>query len=156
MELAPDQPSIHSNLGMSYVLEGDLRTAERHMRKAVGMPGADSRVRQNLALVVGLQGRFQEAEEIARRELSAEQAQANVAYLRSMLSQDHAWSQLEAEDGQSGLSDRCHFRPPVRRMPQPSDANHPVRTGLPNRRTGKSPGRVGNAVPCEREENGPH
>jgi Flp pilus assembly protein TadD len=101
MEMAPDQPSIHSNLGMSYVLEGDLRTAERHMRKAVGMPGADSRVRQNLALVVGLQGRFQEAEEIARRELSAEQAQANVAYLRSMLSQDHAWSQLEAEDGQS-------------------------------------------------------
>lgn len=97
MDMAPNEPSIHSNLGMSYVLEGDLRTAEQHMRRASEMPGADSRVRQNLALVVGLQGRFQEAEEIARRELSPEQAQANVAYLRTMLSQDNAWSQLEDE-----------------------------------------------------------
>jgi tetratricopeptide (TPR) repeat protein len=61
-------------------------------------PGADSRVRQNLALVVGLQGRFEEAEQIARQELSPEQAQANVAYLRSMLSQQNAWSQLENEE----------------------------------------------------------
>lgn len=97
MEMAPNEPSIHSNLGMSYVLAGDLRTAEQHMRRASEMPGADSRVRQNLALVVGLQGRFQEAEQIAKRELSPEQAQANVAYLRSMLSQDNAWSQLEDE-----------------------------------------------------------
>ena len=97
MDMAPNEPSIQSNLGMSYVLEGDLRTAEQHMRRASEMPGADSRVRQNLALVVGLQGRFQEAEEIARRELSPEQAQANVAYLRTMLSQDNAWSQLEDE-----------------------------------------------------------
>ena len=97
MDMAPNEPSIHSNLGMSYVLEGDLRTAEQHMRRASEMPGADSRVRQNLALVVGLHGRFQEAEEIARRELSPEQAQANVAYLRTMLSQDNAWSQLEDE-----------------------------------------------------------
>ena len=44
MEMAPTEPSIHSNLGMSYVLEGDLRTAEQHMRRASEMPGADSRV----------------------------------------------------------------------------------------------------------------
>jgi len=101
IEMAPNEPSIHSNFGMSYVLEGDLRTAEQHMRRASEMPGADSRVRQNLALVVGLQGRFQEAEAIAQRELSPEQAQANVTYLRSMLSQDNAWSQLEAEGQRS-------------------------------------------------------
>lgn len=98
IDMAPNEPSILSNLGMSYLLEGDLRAAEQHMRKATEMPGADSRVRQNLALVVGLQGRFQEAEDIARRELSPEQAQANVVYLRSMLSQDNAWSQLEDEE----------------------------------------------------------
>jgi Flp pilus assembly protein TadD len=68
------------------------------MRSAAGQPGADSRVRQNLALVVGLQGRFDEAEEIARRELSPEQARENVAYLRSMLSQDNAWNQLEEDE----------------------------------------------------------
>jgi Flp pilus assembly protein TadD len=55
-------------------------------------------VRQNLALVVGLQGRFQEAEQIAQQELSPEQAQANVAYLRNMLAQQNAWNQIKNED----------------------------------------------------------
>ncbi|RVB71493.1 MULTISPECIES: tetratricopeptide repeat protein [unclassified Mesorhizobium] len=98
LDLKPNEPSILSNLGMSYVLEGDLRTAETYMRSAAQQPNADSRVRQNLALVVGLQGRFDEAEKIASQELSAEQAQANVAYLRQMLAQQNAWSQLKDQD----------------------------------------------------------
>jgi len=80
------------------VLEGDLKTAETYLRSAVAAPGSDSRVRQNLALVVGLQGRFKEAEQIAQQELSAAQAQANVSYLRSMLAQQNAWSQIKAQD----------------------------------------------------------
>ncbi|RJG42939.1 MULTISPECIES: tetratricopeptide repeat protein [unclassified Mesorhizobium] len=98
MDLKPNEPSILSNLGMSYVLSGDLKTAETYMRSASSAPGADSRVRQNLALVVGLQGRFQEAEQIAQQELSPEQAQANVAYLRNMLAQQNAWNQIKNED----------------------------------------------------------
>ncbi|CCV03194.1 conserved exported hypothetical protein [Mesorhizobium metallidurans STM 2683] len=98
LELKPNEPSILSNLGMSYVLEGDLRMAETYMRTAAQQPNADSRVRQNLALVVGLQGRFDEAEKIASQELSPEQAQANVAYLRQMLAQQNAWSQLKDQD----------------------------------------------------------
>jgi len=43
-------------------------------------------VRQNLALAVGLQGRFAEAEQIVRADLPAEEAAANVAYLKQMLS----------------------------------------------------------------------
>jgi Flp pilus assembly protein TadD len=101
LDLKPNDPSILSNLGMSYVLEGDLKTAETYMRSATEQPAADSRVRQNLALVVGLQGRFEEAEQIASNELSAEQAKANVAYLRKMLAQQNAWSQLKAEDKKS-------------------------------------------------------
>lgn len=98
LDLKPNEPSILSNLGMSYVLEGDLRTAETYMRSAAQQPNADSRVRQNLALVVGLQGRFDEAETIASQELSSEQAQANVTYLRQMLAQQNAWSQLKDQD----------------------------------------------------------
>lgn len=98
LDLKPNEPSILSNLGMSYVLEGDLRTAETYLKSASEQPGADSRVRQNLALVVGLQGRFAEAEKIASQELSPDQAQANVAYLRSMLAQQNAWKQLKDED----------------------------------------------------------
>jgi Flp pilus assembly protein TadD len=43
-------------------------------------------VRQNLALAIGLQGRFAEAETIAKGDLPAEEAAANVAYLKQMLS----------------------------------------------------------------------
>ncbi|MEZ5783001.1 MAG: tetratricopeptide repeat protein [Rhizobiaceae bacterium] len=99
LDLKPNEPSVLSNLGMSYLLAGDLKTAETYMQSAAEQPGADSRVRQNLALVVGLQGRFQEAEKIASHELSPAQAEANVAYLRSMLSQQNAWQQIKEEDG---------------------------------------------------------
>ena len=59
-------------------------------RRRCGAPmpirGPMSGVRQNLALVVGLQGRFAEAETIAKGDLPSEEAAANVAYLREMLS----------------------------------------------------------------------
>ena len=100
LDLKPNEPSVLSNLGMSYVLEGDLKMAETYLRTASEQPSADSRVRQNLALVVGLQGRFDEAEKIATRELSPDQSQANMAYLRTMMSQQNAWNQIKAEDKQ--------------------------------------------------------
>jgi Flp pilus assembly protein TadD len=43
-------------------------------------------VRQNLGLVIGLQGRFAEAEAIVKADLPADEAAANVAYLKEMLS----------------------------------------------------------------------
>ncbi|MGM4912669.1 tetratricopeptide repeat protein [Hyphomicrobiales bacterium] len=104
LDIQPNEPSILSNLGMSYLLTGDLRTAETYLRSAAGQPSADSRVRQNLALVVGLQGRFPEAEQIARRELSPQQADANVAYLRGMLSQQNSWQKLAAKDTTSSAA----------------------------------------------------
>jgi Flp pilus assembly protein TadD len=98
LDIKPNEPSVLSNLGMSYLLTRDLKTAETYMRSAISQPGADSRVRQNLALVVGLQGRFQEAENIARQELTAEQAEANMTYLKAMLAQENSWKKLSAND----------------------------------------------------------
>ncbi|OHV79035.1 tetratricopeptide repeat protein [Rhizobium sp. LCM 4573] len=107
LDAQPNEPSVMSNLGMSYVLSGDLRTAETYMRSAAQQPAADSRVRQNLALVVGLQGRFAEAEQIARRELSQQQADANIKYLRGMLSQQNSWAKLaEKEKSKPSSADR--------------------------------------------------
>jgi Flp pilus assembly protein TadD len=87
-----------SNLGMSYLLTGELAEAERVLRQAAALPNADSRVRQNLALVVGLEGRFAEAEKIAGSELSPEQAAANVAYLKTMMAAPNAWKKLKTAD----------------------------------------------------------
>jgi Flp pilus assembly protein TadD len=85
LRIAPDEPSILSNLGLSYALAKDLRRAEATLRKAAVRQPVDQRVRQNLALVVGLQGRFEEAEAIARADLPPNEAAANVAYLKQML-----------------------------------------------------------------------
>jgi Flp pilus assembly protein TadD len=85
LKIVPDEPSVLSNLGLSYALSKNLREAETTLRRASAHPPVDPRVRQNLALVVGLQGRFTEAESIARADLAADEAAANVAYLRQML-----------------------------------------------------------------------
>jgi len=95
LDIVPNEPSVLSNLGMSYVLTGDLRGAETYLRRAIKQPGADSRVRQNLALVIGLQGNFQEAENIARGELPQAEAEENMAFLQKMLSQQSAWNLLK-------------------------------------------------------------
>jgi len=89
--------SVLNNIGMSYMLEGDLKAAEATLRDASSLPDGDSepRVRQNLALVVGLQGRFEEARDIASRDLPPETVEANLVYLRTMLSQPNTWQKLK-------------------------------------------------------------
>ena len=73
LRIAPDEPSVLSNLGLSYALSKDLVRAEATLRQAAGQPRVDPRVRKNLALVVGLQGRLSEAEGIARAELPSDE-----------------------------------------------------------------------------------
>ena len=85
LKIVPGEPSVLSNLGLSYMLSKDLPKAEEALRQAYANPKADGRVRQNLGLVVGLQGRFGEAEDIVKADLPPGEAAANVAYLKEML-----------------------------------------------------------------------
>jgi len=88
LKIQPNDPDVLSNLGLSYALSKELTLAETTLRRAVAQPGADAKARQNLALVLGLQGRFAEAEAMARADLPPEEAAANVAALRQMVA-DH-------------------------------------------------------------------
>ena len=92
LKIVPDEPSVLSNLGLSYALTKDLKRAEATLRQAAARPNAAPKVRQNLALVVGLQGRFAEAEQIASADLPPDEAAANVNYLRQMLAQRGDWT----------------------------------------------------------------
>jgi Flp pilus assembly protein TadD len=93
----PGDVSVLNNLGMSYALEGNLPEAEKTLRQAAAQTrGADAaRLRQNLALVVGLQGRFDEAKAIISKDLPANEVEANMAYLKTMLAQPDPWQQLK-------------------------------------------------------------
>lgn len=81
--LAPDNPVVMGNLAMFYAARGETAQAESLLRQAVAKPGAPIAVRQNLALVLGLQGRMDEAERLARQDLPPEVVENNLAWLRS-------------------------------------------------------------------------
>ena len=91
LRIVPGEPSVLSNLGLSYALSKDLVRAESTLRRAVGQSRSDPRVRQNLA--VSLQGRFSEAEGIARTHLPSDEAAVNVAYLQQMMAQQNGLKQ---------------------------------------------------------------
>jgi Flp pilus assembly protein TadD len=95
LRLAPDEPSVLSNLGLSYALSKDLVRAETTLRRAADQPNVDPRVRKNLALVVGLQGRWSEADGIAASSLPLDEGTPHVAHLRQMLALQNGWKQSE-------------------------------------------------------------
>jgi Flp pilus assembly protein TadD len=82
LKLSPENPAVLANLALSWASAGDLPRAEGLLRRAAARPEAGAQVRQNLALVLGLQGKTAEAERLIRDDLPPEQAAANLAWLR--------------------------------------------------------------------------
>lgn len=83
LALSPDNPDVLTNAATAALTHGDAPGAETLLRRAVAQPTASAKVRQNLAMVLGLQGKMGEAEQILRRELPPEQAEQNLQWLRS-------------------------------------------------------------------------
>jgi Flp pilus assembly protein TadD len=80
--LSPDNPGVLSNLGLWYASHGQRAEAETYLRRAAAQPTATAQERQNLALVLGMEGRLAEAERLMREDLPPDVADANLAYLR--------------------------------------------------------------------------
>jgi Flp pilus assembly protein TadD len=79
---------------LSYALAGDSAQAESTLRAAVDLPNADARVRQNLVLVLGVQGKFAEAEKAAGPETPKALLDSNTAYFRALLTPARSWDNL--------------------------------------------------------------
>jgi Flp pilus assembly protein TadD len=88
LKIEPDDPSTLSNLGLSYLLSKDLPKAEENLRRAYDHAGNDPRVRMNLAVVLGLEGKTSEAENIAKANLPVDEATANVAELKRLMARN--------------------------------------------------------------------
>ena len=100
LKIVPDQPQVLSNLGLSYALSRQLPLAEQTLERAAAQPAADARVRQNLALVLALQGKFAQAQQVAGRDLAPIEAAANVAAIRTMIAQSDTWNDIRHADRQ--------------------------------------------------------
>ena len=85
LKIAPNEPSVLSNLGLSYALSKDLERAEATLRQAAADPRAEPKVKQNLGVVLALRSKFDEAESIAKSVLPHEEARSNIAYFRELI-----------------------------------------------------------------------
>lgn len=102
LKIAPGEPSILANLGLSYALTKQLALADDALRQAAGSPKADSRVRQNFALVLALEGKFNEAEHVSERDMSPADAARNVEAIKAMIAQNDTWRNLQAGPAKPG------------------------------------------------------
>ena len=80
LALAPDDPGLSNNLGLSMALSGNFNGAIAVLRTASTGPNATARTRQNLALALGLAGRTAEAEQVARMDLDEQSVRSNLTY----------------------------------------------------------------------------
>ncbi|MBI2262197.1 MAG: tetratricopeptide repeat protein [Caulobacterales bacterium] len=100
LALSPDNPDVLTNMAISAMTRGDTATAEPLLRRAVAQPGASLKVRLNLAMALGLNGKMAEAEAMMRRDLPPDAADRNLAWLRaragsSATDQARTWGSLQ-------------------------------------------------------------
>jgi Flp pilus assembly protein TadD len=98
--LAPGEPQILNNLGLSYVLTNDLDEAEKILTQAAASPKATLKTRQNLALVLKLRGKHAAAASVAPPAASAsaatEQPPAAAALEPPAPEQEDTWEEIAA------------------------------------------------------------
>ena len=58
LKIAPGEPAVLTNMGLSLALAKKLPEAEQALRQAVSSPRADARMRGDLALVLALEGKI--------------------------------------------------------------------------------------------------
>lgn len=95
LTISAGNPSILANFGLSYAMSNDLVTAEKYLRQANSQPRATAKVRHNLALVIGLQGRFSDARALYAQDMGATEVESNMAYIRALLTQQNRWDVIK-------------------------------------------------------------
>ena len=112
LKITPNDPNVMANLGLSYALSGDPKTAVTWLQRAAAQPGAGAHIQQNLDLVMRLAGQ-QPANRVSQNTQPRSYPQSQPP-LRST-----APVQNRTNSGSASLAGRGAPVPP-RRMSQPS------------------------------------
>lgn len=96
LAVSPANARVLTNLGVSHILAGEPADAEPILREAAAAQDAPPEARENLAIALALQGKFDEAEQIERVDLPPAQAAQNMQYLRGLLSDPRSWRDLRS------------------------------------------------------------
>ncbi|WP_298867365.1 tetratricopeptide repeat protein [uncultured Gimesia sp.] len=81
VKIQPDNAKYLTDLGYALYLQNDLPAAEIALDESIKRDPSSKRSFNNLSLVLGHQGRIDEAYQIARSVMSAEEAHANIGYI---------------------------------------------------------------------------
>ena len=104
-----------ANYGLALALAGRAEEAISVLEPAARQPGADSRIRQNLALAYGLSGDWTEARTVASQDVAASQLDARIHQWMLLAKPAHPSDQVAALVGVK---------------PAPTDAGQPMRLAL--------------------------
>lgn len=89
LQLSPNQPSVLNNLAMAHAMGGDPKHAEELLRQASAAPNVEgAKMKQNLALVLGLQGRYDEAKALSAGSPTAVASAQNIDTVRNIVKLD--------------------------------------------------------------------
>ncbi|MCU0731508.1 MAG: hypothetical protein MUE84_07960 [Hyphomonas sp.] len=94
LEIEPLRTTTLTNYGLSLVLTGDLTGAEAKLRLAAANPDAGARVTENLALVLGLQGKFEDMKSVSGAGAPDDVVDQNVQLLRGLIQPARSWEAL--------------------------------------------------------------
>jgi len=135
LALSNSNPGVLNNLAMAYALSGKPERSEDLLRQAVGK-GAPDKARKNLALVLGLQGKYKEATEVGSSVLPVQVAQADTALVRQIVNLEPKDSSGPAifQPGQAVSPTAVAAAGQAARSPQPSSPASQVslRTSAPD------------------------
>lgn len=105
LSLEPQHPSLLNNLAMAHAMAGDPAKAETLLRQAIDHGGDSKRMQQNLALVLGLQGRYEESTKVAAAVVPAQQAVADTAAMRKLVALDPVAPAMRGSNQETGAGD---------------------------------------------------
>ena len=83
-KLSPENVNVLNNRALSLAQRNRLGQALEMMERAASLPEATAKVRQNLALLYAMAGKLEAAERLVREDLSADQADENMAFYRRL------------------------------------------------------------------------
>lgn len=125
MALSNSNASVMNNLAMAYALDGQPAESERLLKEAASR-GGSSKVQKNLALVLGLQGKYDEAQVVGTKVLPHDTAKADTTLVRQMV-------RLDPQPMQPAIA----AMPAVAQAPAPAAAATATAVIAPNQTPGR-------------------
>ncbi|AEI37362.1 tetratricopeptide repeat protein [Zymomonas mobilis] len=124
--LAPITKIPPVDLGLALALAGNPAAAIAQLEPLSTTPAATPKLRQNLAFAYAMAGRWNEASQMAGRDLPQEQVSARLTRWSNIIQEKDGAAQLQAFIGVPRAKDYGFLSPPIRQEDKNTNLNRPI------------------------------